>query len=77
MGVYETLSNISAYEILAATGAFCELAGFLWVITGVSQALSAEYEEHDLAHTIRVSGSNTYLITCSRNHPQESRSLRS
>jgi hypothetical protein len=52
MGTYETLSHISAYEILAAFGAFCELAGFLWVVAGVSQALSEQYDEHDWPHRL-------------------------
>ncbi len=52
MGAYETLNHISAYEILAASGALCELVGFLWIIAGVSQALSEDYEDHDLPHRI-------------------------
>jgi hypothetical protein len=43
--VYETLSHISAYEILAGLGAFFELVGFVWVVAGVSRALSEDYGE--------------------------------
>jgi hypothetical protein len=45
VSVYETLNHISAYEILAALGAFFELVGFVWVIAGVSYALSEEYDK--------------------------------
>jgi hypothetical protein len=35
-----------AHRVLAASGAACELVGFLLVMSGVSRALSEEYEEH-------------------------------
>jgi hypothetical protein len=43
--VYNTLSHISPYEILAALGALFELVGFVWVVAGVSRALSEEYDK--------------------------------
>jgi hypothetical protein len=45
MGVYETLSHVSAYEILAGLGALFELVGFVWVVAGVSRSLSEDYGE--------------------------------
>jgi hypothetical protein len=43
--VYETLSHVSAYEILAGLGALFELVGFVWVVAGVSRSLSEDYGE--------------------------------
>jgi hypothetical protein len=45
VSLYDTLNSISLYEILAATGALCEIAGFVWVVAEVSRTLSEDYGE--------------------------------
>ncbi len=45
MSLYDTLNSISLYEILAATGALCEIVGFVWVVAEVSRTLSEDYGE--------------------------------
>jgi hypothetical protein len=50
--MYNTISHVSAYELLAALGALCELVGFVWIVAGVSQTLATDYGEADLPHRI-------------------------